>query len=61
VIFGHNFDRITDVKVGPSLDGHLYILSINPSGHNEGTIFRISPSNVIQEQRQSSIPPFFIY
>jgi glucose/arabinose dehydrogenase len=60
VIFGHNFGRITDIKFGPGFDGGLYILSVNPTTHNEGTIFRISPLNVTQEQQQSSIPPFLL-
>jgi aldose sugar dehydrogenase len=56
VIFGHGFGRITDIKVGP--DGYLYILSVNPTAAGkEGTIFRISPANIIMQL----IPPFFIY
>jgi glucose/arabinose dehydrogenase len=56
VIFGHGFGRITDIKVGP--DGYIYILSVNPTAAGkEGTIFRISPANVIMQL----IPPFFIY
>jgi glucose/arabinose dehydrogenase len=56
VIFGHGFGRITDIKVGP--DGYLYILSVNPTAAGkEGTIFRISPANIIMQL----ILPFFIY
>ena len=45
--FAKGFGGITDIEVGPD-DGYLYILAFNSE---EGTIYRIGPSNNLMQQQ----------
>jgi aldose sugar dehydrogenase len=48
IIFGHGFDRSTDIEIGP--DGYLYVVSIHL-----GSIYRIMPNNTTIQTSLSSI------